>query len=359
MAKGRCYLYLGPEIGEKQDALDELRKSLGGAKRPPPGASASKGASTSAGSSYSTGPSYPTGYGLEENSFYAGETPVTDLVSILRNGSLFADTRLFLIKSAEALKKKDEVELLASYMEAPQEDTTLVLISEAIGLDKRLEKAAPAANKRIFWELFENRKTEWVAAFFRREGYRIGEEGIAAILELVENNTDALRRECSRLMLFLGKDKPVEAAEVEKWLSHTREESAFTLFSRIAGGDLPKSIETLHTLLASKEEPQAILAGLTWCFRKLRDYLNLTAAGSPSDFDFKRIGLSSSKARKDYAAAAQHYRASEPCLALIGEIDLLIRSQSLSAAPAAVLMDLMVCKLITGAEKPRERWYYY
>jgi DNA polymerase-3 subunit delta len=346
MAKGRCLLFLGPEIGEKQDAVEEIRRSLNGGKAGS-GGKASKSAVSGS----------PASSSFEEISFYAGETPVTDMVAALRNGSLFADSRLFLIKNADALKKKDDVELLASYIKSPQDDTILILITDAPGLEDKLEKAAGPQAKRIFWELFENRKTEWVAAFFRREGYRITGGGIAAILELVENNTDALRRECSRLTLFLEKDKPVDEEDVEKWLAHTREESARSLFSRLAAGDLPKSIEILHTLLAAKESPQAILGGLAWSFRTLRNYLAVIALDAADEAEFRKIGLASKIRRKDFASAARRYASADGPLALIAEFDFLIRSAG--SAPEGVLMDLLICKLITGADKPRERWYYY
>ncbi|AEF86481.1 DNA polymerase III, delta subunit [Treponema primitia ZAS-2] len=319
MAKGNCLLFLGPEFGEKQDAIELIRKNLQKQYGAPP----------------------------EEGSFYVGETAVNEMVSVLRNGSLFFDAQLFFIKNAELLKKKDDLELLGSYMAAPQEDTTLILISDNTSLDKALEKVVSKEGKRIFWELFENKKTEWVANFFRREGYRINSEGIEAILELVENNTDSLRRECSRLMLFLGKDEVVGETEVEKWLSHTREESAFTLFSRIAEGDLSRSAEILHTLLAAKETPTAILGVMAWCFRKLRDYIALTANGAPNDFEFRKIGLASTRVRKDYAAAGPRYGTigADACLALTADFDMRIRSTG--SGFAEVLMDLYLCK-ITG-----------
>ncbi|WP_010254569.1 DNA polymerase III subunit delta [Treponema primitia] len=322
MSKGNCLLFLGPEFGEKQDAIEEIRRNI----------------------------KKQFGAPAEETSFYAGETPVNEMVSILRNGSLFADTRLFFIKNAELLKKKDELELLASYMAAPQDDTTMILISDNTSLDKTLEKAADKAGKRVFWELFENKKTEWVANFFRREGFKINEEGIEAILELVENNTDSLKRECSRLTLFLDKNSVVGEAEVEKWLSHTREESAFTLFSRIAEGDLTRSVEILHTLLAAKETPVAILGVLAWCFRKLRDYLALTAkSAAPDDFEFKKIGLASSKARKDYAAAGRRYGAAgaDTCLSLTAGFDIRIRSSG--AGFESILMDQYLYEVICKA----------
>jgi DNA polymerase-3 subunit delta len=329
MTKGRCYLFLGPELGEKQDAIEEIRRNLRG----------------------DGGSGGVPGNSPEENSFYAGETGVSGMVSILRNGSLFSEKRLFFIKNAEVLKKKEELDLLAAYLESPQTDTTLILISDAVGIDKRLEKIIPPEQKRIFYEYFEDRKTEWVSSFFRRRGYTIDEDGIETILELVENNTDALKRECSRLMFFLGKDRRVTGAEVEKWLSHTREESAFTLFSRIAAGDLPRSLETLHSLLDAREPPQAIFAGLAWCFRKLRDYLTLVNSGRTGEFELRKIGLVHPKARNDYTLAARQFPQAGPCLSLIAEFDILIRGSG--ASWEGILMDVFLYKLIAGSSSPR------
>jgi DNA polymerase-3 subunit delta len=323
MAKnsGACYLFLGPEIGKKQDAIADIRRDLERRFKAPP----------------------------EETSFYAGETPVTLMTAALRNGSLFAEGRLFFIKNADAIQKKDDVELLASCMASPQDGAVLILTSEATSLNRNLEKAVPKEAKRIFWELFENEKTEWVSAFFRRDGYRISPGGIEAVLEMVENNTEALRRECSRLMFFAGNDanggganSVIEAEDVERWLSHTREESAFTLFSRIAAGDLEKSLETMRILLGAKEAPPAILAGLTWCFRKLRDYLSLSPAQKANDFELKKIGLSSLKVRRDYTAAAERYDGpgADRCLSVIAEYDVRLRG---GGAPLeGLLLDLFL-----------------
>ncbi|MDR2019236.1 MAG: DNA polymerase III subunit delta [Treponema sp.] len=317
MAKnsGACYLFLGPETGKKQDAIADIRRDLERRFNAPP----------------------------EETSFYAGETPVTAMTAAIRNGSLFAEGRLFFIKNAEAIQKKEDLELLASCMAVPQDGAVIILISEASGLNKTLEKAVPKAAKRIFWELFENEKAEWVSSFFRRGGRRISAEGVEAVLEMVENNTEALGRECSRLMLFAGDaGRIIEAEDVERWLSHTREESAFTLFSRIAAGDLEKSLETMRILLGAKESPQAILAGLAWCFRKLRDYLSLGPGQRADDFALKKIGLSSLKVRRDYTAAAERYDSpgTDRCLSVIAEYDIRLRA---GGAPLeGLLLDLFL-----------------
>ncbi|MDR1507947.1 MAG: DNA polymerase III subunit delta [Treponema sp.] len=317
MASGKCFLFLGPELGEKLDALEAIRKSSG---RRPDGAAV-----------------------VEETSFYAGETPVSQIVSIVKNGSLFSQARLFIIKNPEFFKKKDEIELLVPCLENPGDGVTLVLLSNETRLDKRIEDAVPREQKRIFWELFENKKTEWVVSFFRREGCRIDEGGVAAILELVENNTDALRRECGRLAFFLGKEKIIGSGDVEQCLSHTREESPFTLFAAVARGNLSGSLDIARALLGAKQSPQAILAGLAWCLRKLRDYVALKEAGTTGDFEFKKIGLGSPKVRADYTEAARRWKNADKPLATVAEYEYLFRSSG--GDFEQILMDTLIYRL--------------
>lgn len=330
MSAGKNHLYLGPEIGERKDAIDAIRTAL------------KKG----------------SGGQIEEHSFYAGETKTGDLLSVLMNASLFSEMRLVIVKNAELIKKKEDVDQLSAYLQSPADDTTLILVSDETAVDKRLESAIPKEAKRVFWEMFEDRKTEWVSSFFKREGFPISPEAVEAVLELVENNTDALRRECGRLILFLEKGKRIEEEDIERLLSHTREESAFTLFTRIAEGDLAKALEAVRTLLAAKETPVQILAGLAWCFRRLGDYVYLSDSGRINDFELRKAGLASKKAQRDYAAAARRYDAAavERCVALLAEFDITLRASG--AALEDTLMDLFIYKIIADAGRPLARADY-
>ena len=307
-----AWLFLGPEIGEKQAAIDQIRKKIPQA---------------------------------ELTVYYAGDTAVPLMVSEMRNGSLFADSRLFLVKSSELIKKKEDIDLLCQYLGNPMDNNYLILLSDETGIAKGLEKPIKPANKRIFWELLDSRKYEWVENFFRKEGFRISPDGVETILELVENNTSALRQECSRLMLFLDKSKVITDEEAEKWLSHTREESPFTLFSRIASGDFSRSLESVRVLLAAKEAPPAIFAALASCFRKLIAYRTLKEAGITDEGEFKKIGVSAPGAKRDYSAAGRRYNSytAERCLALTAEYDFFLRSAG--TYPEQILMDEYIFKI--------------
>jgi len=313
------YIFLGPELGKKQDAVDAVRKNY---------------------------------HGAEESIFYAGETSVSAITDTLQNKSLFSESRIVIVKNAELIKKKDDVEQLVSCIKSMEEPSALILLSDEIKLAANLDDAVPKANKQIFYEMFEREKSDWVRQFFKREGFNIDNDSIAVILELVENNTASLKNECSRIIGFLPKGGTVNPEEIEKWLSHNREESAFTLFSRIACGDLSKALESVSVMLAAKESAQGILAGLAWCFRKLGDYLALLEThGEANNFELKKIGLSSPKARDDYSAAGRRYSIEdvETCLALTAEYDLLFRS------PVAVMENLLMERYILTLIKKPER----
>jgi len=312
-----AYIFLGPELGKKQDAVDAVRKKFPGA---------------------------------EETVFYAGETPASEIADTLLNISLFSSSRIVIVKNADLIKKKDDIELLVSCVKNMEENTSLILLSDEIRLASGLDDAVSKDKRQIFYEMFEREKNEWVRQFFSREGINIDRDCIDAILEMVENNTAALRRECSRLIYFLPKDRPVKARDIEQWLSHNREESAFTLFSRIACGDLSKALESAAVMSAAKESAQGLLAGLAWCFRKLGDYLALIETGdAENSFELKKIGLSAPKARDDYTAASRRYdiEGVETCLALTAQYDLLLRSPA--AALENILMDRYILALFKAA----------
>jgi DNA polymerase-3 subunit delta len=327
MAKGACYLFLGPELGEKKDAIDALRAKMTGRDGAKP----------------------------EETSFYAGETAVPEMVSIALTGSLFASSRIFFIKNADFIKKKEDVSAVCSYIAAPADDTALILISEATKIDGAIERAIESAGKsykKIFWELFEEKKAQYVARAFRDAGFTVDDDAIAAVLELVENNTDALRAECSRLTLFLrGKNAGtrISAEKIEELLARSRQESVFSLFSAIARGDFARSLGITRALLAAQTRPIEIFGFLTSALRKLRDYSDLMRNGGGGDFELRKIGISA-LGKKDYASAFRLFGdgAADALLSLTAEYHILSISAS---APSDVLMDMYLYKVFRARQK--------
>lgn len=315
------YLYTGPELGEKKDAIEKIKKSL------------------------------RKEFGdLEEYNFYASETSVSEFMAVLQNESLFSNATCVVVKNAEVIKKKEDIEVIVKWISSIQsQSSVLIFVSDSVSIESKIEKAIPSQNKKIFWEMFEDRKLSWVFDFFKKKGYSVTEDAANAILELVENNTEALRNECSRFFVCFPSAKEITESDVDAILVHNREESAFSLFDSISNPSiseserLEKGLEILQRIRLSKDNSSVMLiAGLTSCFRKLSLWHKLSSTGMTDDFNLKINGFSSKKMKNQYSKASRIWTVGQvvAILSLLSSTDMNIRSSG------TFLEDTMLQKLL-------------
>ena len=314
------WLFTGPELGERNDALEALRKNA----------------------EKKYGP-------LDNHLFYAADTSIAVILDAVQNGSLFAEARFAVVRNAEAIKKKEDIQALAEWVEqTPAEDGAfLVLISDEIGIDKKIEALVPKDHKKIFWELFENKKQEWIRHFFAQSKIGIEQDAIDVLLELVENNTEALKTACAHISLFFEPGSTLTAETIERLLAHNKEETPFTLFDALTNANLEYALNIRQKLTLSKESsPVQLIAGLAYCFRRLRDWHNLAQTGSLDDFSLKKAGFTSKKAVDQYRRASRQWNEQTVyrIISLLNKTDMQIRAmgQELSG----VLLDTCLYSII-------------
>jgi DNA polymerase-3 subunit delta len=227
-------------------------------------------------------------------------------------------------------------------------------MSESIQIDKRLDRAVPKQAKRIFWEMFENQKAGWVKRFFQQRDMRIHDEAVEMLLELVENNTRDLGRECGHLALYLGKGHAVTEEDVEAFMYHSKEENVFTLFDRLASAEFEGSLEVLQKILQSRESGGVqLLAGLLWQFRRLRTYQRLRREQYSVQEACGKAGIRGKRNQRTYATAAEHYTLPdlERIVMLIARYDALLRTVRTEVEPLLLQMFLYYC-LVRKGEAP-------
>ena len=329
MAEPEIYLFTGPEAGEKSDAIETLRQN----------AVKKNGA-------------------LDEYKYYAAEVRIQDVVSQLQNVSLFSSALFVVLRNAELVKTKSDIELLAQWAKggALESPNVLILVSDENGIDKKIEALVPSSHKKIFWEMFENRKPQWVQGFFRKNGFSVTADAVEQILDMVENNTEALKSECSRFFYCFPKDHTVTAEDVDKILSHNREENAFTLFEAMADSTrsprqrFETSLEILQKIRLSRDSNGVmIISGLTYCFRQLRTWHQLHAGGkNPLEKYLKAAGFSGKKNQQRYQSAAKVWSSgvTASIIALLASTDMDIRNggQSMEDTNLTMLLYSIVIK---------------
>ena len=223
---GHTYLLLGPEKGLKEDAIKNIRSQIGQ---------------------------------CDVSKFYAFEDYEAELFAQLNNNDLFADHKLVILDEVQDIKTADKVKPLVQYIQNPSDCATLILTSTELYVNSSIMGAVETQGREYvskFYELFESKKNEWLSNYFRRNGLSIENRAITAIIEKVENNVQEFENTCSQMVIFLKTipDKQsVTYEDVEEFLTHTREESEYTLFSYIARGKLESALECLHTLLRTRD----------------------------------------------------------------------------------------------------------
>ena len=319
--KSPVYLYTGPEFGQRNDAIDAVKKSL------------------------------EQKFGeIDNHLFYLIETPFSQVMTILQSGTLFSNGVCVVCKNAELLKKKDDIEMLSQWLESPSESSVLILVSDEVSVDNKLDKLVPPENKKKFWEMYESDKLPWISTFFNKTGYSITQDAASLILSMVENNTLALKNECSRLFVLFPKEHEITDEDVESVLIHTREENAFTLFNHIANFSaspqkrFESGVAILQKIRLSKDNNSVmILSGLASCFRILVLWHSLCSGGyEPDDFTFKTKGFTSSTMRKQYRSAAKIWTTGQATaiLAILGSTDMEIRTGG------SLLEDVLLQKML-------------
>ncbi len=297
---------------------------------------------------------------VEEHVYYLNETSIGQAISQLDNGNLFASATCVLCKNAELLKKKDEIALVEDWCKAAEasgeDSSALIFISDEISVDSKLDKLVPAPNKKKFWEMFDNQKIPWLTDYFRKNGYSLTDDAAQMILDMVDNNTLALKNECSRFFLCLEKGKTVTPEDVDSFLTHNREENAFTLFKQMIGSyetsseRLEEALEVLQGIRLSKDSSSVpLIAGLASCFRRLVLWHRLkdeSGSYGPDDATLKSNGFGSSLIQGQYRKAAKIWTKGQATaiLAILSSTDMEIRSGG--SATEDILLQKMLYEIV-------------
>ncbi|HOX32557.1 MAG TPA: DNA polymerase III subunit delta [Spirochaetales bacterium] len=309
-----AYLLAGPEAGKRAAFVDELRAAVKAAD----------------------------GAAAEEHRLYAYESGVGELLALLRNGSLFASRRLVEYRFAELVKGKEDLGELAAYLASPAPDAILLLETDQFYVEKALEEAVGKARKQTFFEMFESEKPRWVERRLRALGLEPEDSGVEALLELVENESSALDAACSRLALVLPRGASVGEAEVEAAIARNRQEDAFSLFDRLATGELEEALETLDAVLSDRRgDAVQVISALTWSFRRLVKLHLLLESGESFEAACMKHQLRSKAAQRQNGAALKRYSRAEceRIVRLASDFD--ARSRSLGSAYERTLLQLL------------------
>ncbi len=271
MPKEQIHMLLGPERGAKDKYIRDLITNLTKEYKQEP----------------------------EAHRFYPFDTDMNEVVTVLQNGTLFSACRLATIPNCEEIKKAGDIKSLEGFCKSIPKEVTLVFISDSVSVDKRLTALVPGKNKRIFWEMFEGQKREWVQGFFKSHNLTIESKGIDTLLDLVENNTEELKTACQNLFHYFPPGSLIREEDIENFIHHSKGENVFTLFERFLHKDMASVLDALAAITLSNDTDLVYLhSGLMWQIRRLRQIKVAIAYGEPSQAALEKYGIRGKRNQK-------------------------------------------------------------
>jgi len=317
------YFFPGPEIGRKRDHLNGLKKAL----------------------------AEQDGEEPELHRFNPYDNEVSEIISILKNGSLFSSRRLILLEAAHALKAAD-IRIFKEYFKSPAAEAILVFTTEegpgSRGYPRSLADALPKNAVVIFWEMFERDKRGWVMRFFREKGLKADVTAVDLLLDVTEGTSDALREACSLLAFSVDSEQIISEADVDRVLEHGREETVYSLFDRFCRRDLGGVLESYRKMLHSDPgSVDRVLSLLADPLSGFGEFSLLVKRGITPGDAWKELKLRGGKrALNAYKDGVQRFSRGELSSALQGLINLEAWLRNAPRELRALKTELWFCQVL-------------
>lgn len=332
----RIHALLGPDTGDKGAYLKEIRSQLK--------------------NEYESE--------IEIHRFYPFETLNGEIFEVLHNNSLFSNHRLVILSQMETAQQP-LILSLTQYVKGPCESATLVLISDEYKLKGKLDAAIPKGSKKVFFEMYESKKPQFVRKIFSSYNVDIEEGAISLLLELVDNDTAKLRQAVSQLMQYILVEKITLVTEehIETYVQHTRVESVFSLFEALVTKGYQPSLEILHALLREQENQGILLInGLLWAFRRLLSVKESLLRGNSWDESALNASVAGKKSpitrKSDHrtyqdGAALFSLESIHNIIGALGEYDIKLREYSNDMS--LIILEQLIATILIDHGKREER----
>ncbi len=271
------------------------------------------------------------------------EHPLSHVLNAARTLPMFARRRLVIARDLGEVSADQQAPLL-EYLADPNPSSCLVLLL-AGKIDGRL-KLIQALRKsgwlHEFNALRDWQLADWLAAEARRRKLKLDPDAARALADAAGPDLGRLSLCLEQVALYVGRDAPLTAADVEAVVPESRARGVFELTKAIGAGQTERALLLLSNLLRNREPPLRIQFMLLRQLRQIWRAKELDRAGAPRPEIAARVGLSP-HFLDDVLVPAR--RMSEGALArsfeLLYQADRTLKSSRVDA-------DLQVARLVRG-----------
>jgi DNA polymerase-3 subunit delta len=217
---------------------------------------------------------------------------ISEVIDLAYTFPFGSQKKLLIVKNFENFNNKKQ---LLDYIDNPSNTTILILVNYGSISTIKSEPYISLNSKNYLFEARELKGSDlqsWVTRRSKQLGFEISSENTQLLIEIVGEDKSLLEMQLQKFKSFLGNNNNINAEEIKKLSSATKEYSIFDLLNVIGQGNLKDSLKVINNLLNQNKDLVFIITMLTKYFTVIAQSLELQSRNL-SDFDAaKTLGIS-------------------------------------------------------------------
>lgn len=278
---------------------------------------------------------------------YGDEIKAAALGEYLDTFTIFASSKLVIIRNTEALLKK-ELEVLAAYFESPSEIQTLAIVTEkankTLGTWKKI--AANCHTVTCDPPRFASEIRSWLMVELKRMGKIMTPAALAEFSNRIELDYSVAANELNKIDLLVGSRKQITEKDLEG-LSGSRAGTQIDFFRALGGKQTRTALEAINLMLEADWEPLQIQFSMFRFFSNLWKIQLLRSRHiTDSEISSRHMTDTYPSQRNEYLGFARKYsvKSLEKIMELLLKTDYKLKS---SALDKRLELDLSIIEILS------------
>ncbi len=225
---------------------------------------------------------YPKGSDPASNfqEIQAGETPLAEMLDLLRTAPFLAEKRMAVLWEVEALSEEDRTDLLPKLRSLP--GTSVVVLVAEEGTPKKnafLRELSLSVSLVSCYLPKEDKLPSWICAQAEKKGLKISGEIAFFLAERLGEDAAAINRGIEQISLMISPRNSAEMEEVAALFGRPLKQSAFELVDVLLKKNAASALRSFETLFEEGTDALEILPLLASQIDRLRRTRFLLGAG--------------------------------------------------------------------------------
>jgi len=244
---------------------------------------------------------------------YGRDSTTAQVVNTSKQFPMVGERQLVVLREAQDmdLKKEENLGLLLSYINRPQQSTVLVICHKYKAPPAKLLKALVASDKAVIIESkrkYENEMPAWITTQVKSSGYSISDKAAIMLVEFLGTNLEKINNELSKLYINHPKTKVITEDVIELYIGISKDYNIFEFQKALAKKNVLK-VNQIANHFALNPGENSIFKTIPMLFSFFSKVLLMHSLPDKSESSIMSKAKLTSYTKQDYFDAYCNYNA--------------------------------------------------